>query len=351
MSPHPSVGASAPARAVDLPIEAEDFLVHLRAEKGRSPLTIAAYRRDLRRYVAFLGDREVSAARPRDVEGFGASLAHEGLAASSATRTLVAVRSLHRWLAAEGLVATDPSQTVEIPRLPRPLPKALSEAEVTAMLDAAALHVATTGAAWAATSASSPKRRTIGRTHAFALRDRALLETLYGTGARVSEVCGVGFGAVDLDGKLLRLLGKRSKERMVPLGGLAVGAIAEWLDGGRPLLAPERWRSRDDADAVFLGARGSRITRQGVWTVIRKWAQAGGVRTEVSPHVLRHSCATHLLDRGADVRTVQELLGHASISTTQIYTRVATERLWEAYRQAHPRSGAVQSVGLGSVES
>jgi integrase/recombinase XerD len=176
------------------------------------------------------------------------------------------------------------------------------------------------------------------RSRALALRDRALVEVLYGTGARVSEVCGIAFGDVDLDAALLRVLGKRSKERIVPLGRPAVRALAEWFDDGRPVLVPSQWRSRDDADAVFLGARGTRITRQGVWLVIRRWARAAGVTGEVSPHVLRHSCATHLLDRGADIRTVQELLGHSSISTTQIYTRVATERLWQAYRDAHPRS-------------
>src|SRR5690606_28940979 len=168
--------------------------------------------------------------------------------------------------------------------------------------------------------------------HALALRDLALLEVLYGTGARVSEVCGLGFGAVDLDGALLRVLGKRSKERIVPMGRPAIRAVAQWLDAGRPVVVPERWRSRDDADAVFLGSRGSRLTRQGAWLVLQRWARAAGLAGDVSPHVLRHSCATHLLDHGADVRTVQELLGHASISTTQIYTRVATERLWQAYR-------------------
>jgi site-specific recombinase XerD len=163
---------------------------------------------------------------------------------------------------------------------------------------------------------------------------------LYGTGARISEVCGLGFGDVDLDGALVRLFGKRSKERIVPLARPAVRALAVWFDEGRPSLVPDRWRSRDDADAVFLGARGSRLTRQGAWLVLQKWARPVGLADQVSPHVLRHSCATHLLDRGADIRTVQELLGHASISTTQIYTRVATERLWQAYRDAHPRAGS-----------
>jgi integrase/recombinase XerD len=266
-----------------------------------------------------------------------ASLRSEGLAPSSVTRSLVSVRTLHRWLCAEGLQHSDPALLVERPRLPRPLPKALSELEVEAMFGAveAAVHLAPAGG-----STHSGKQRT----RALALRDRALLEVLYGTGARVTEVCGTSFGDLDLDAALLRVLGKRSKERIVPVGRPAVRALAEWFDDGRPLLAPSRWRSRDDSDAVFLGARGTRITRQGVWLVIRRWAREAGVTAEVSPHVLRHSCATHLLDRGADIRTVQELLGHSSLSTTQIYTRVATERLWQAYRDAHPRSAVPGSA-------
>jgi len=312
---------------LELPVEAEDFLVHLRAEKGRSPLTISAYRRDLLRYVGFLASRgtTVGEASGADVEAFGASLRQAGLAASSVTRSLVAVRTMHRWLAAEGLADDDPARTVETPRLPRALPKALSEEQVLAILDT--------------TDASIPAED--GRDRALGLRDRALLEVLYATGARVSEVCGVRFGDLDLDAALLRVLGKRSKERIVPLGRPAVRALVAWLDEGRPRLAPERWRTRDDADAVFLGSKGTRLTRQGLWLVIQRRARDAGLSTDlVSPHVFRHSCATHLLDHGADIRTVQELLGHASISTTQIYTRVATERLWQAYREAHPRSGA-----------
>lgn len=309
---------------VELPIEAEDFLLHLVVEKGRSPLTISAYRRDLRRWVEFLrrrGGRTLHDADDRDVEEFALALRAEGLAASSSTRTLVAVRNLHRWLAAEGLAASDPTLEMATPKLPRPLPKALTEDQVLAMLTAVEERVTADG-------------------DPIALRDLALLELLYGTGARVSEVCGLGFGDVDLDGALVRLFGKRSKERIVPLGRPAVRALAVWFDQGRPELAPAHWRSRDDADAVFLGARGSRLTRQGAWLVLQRWARAAGLGDQVSPHVLRHSCATHLLDRGADIRTVQELLGHASVSTTQIYTRVATERLWQAYRDAHPRAGA-----------
>ncbi len=313
------------ATAIELPVEAEDFLLYLVVEKGRSPLTISAYRRDLRRYTGFLAERGVrlAAAEAGDVGEFAISLRAAGLAPASTTRTLVAVRAMYRWLVAEELLETDPTSSMETPRLPRPLPKALAEEQVMALL----------GAIEDAVAADRVP---------LALRDLALLEVLYGTGARISEVCGLGFGDVDLDGALVRLFGKRSKERIVPLGRPAIRALAEWFDEGRPALVPATWRSRDDADAVFLGARGSRLTRQGAWLVLQRWARTVGLADQVSPHVLRHSCATHLLDHGADIRTVQELLGHASISTTQIYTRVATERLWQAYRDAHPRAGSTR---------
>ena len=306
----------------ELPLEAEDFLMYLVVEKGRSPLTISAYRRDLRRYCEFLRLRGATLrdATPDDVSDFTTSLRAEGLAPSSTTRTLVAVRNLHRWLAAEEVLPADPTVTMETPKLPRPLPKALSEDQVLALL-------------------GTVEARLEADRDPLALRDLALLEVLYGTGARISEVCGLRFGDVDLDGALVRLFGKRSKERIVPLGRPAIRSLAVWFDEGRPCLVPAEWRSRDDADAVFLGARGTRLTRQGAWLVLRRCATEAGLGDHVSPHVLRHSCATHLLDRGADIRTVQELLGHASVSTTQIYTRVATERLWQAYRDAHPRSG------------
>ena len=315
---------------VELPAEAEGFLMFLVVEKGRSPLTISAYRRDLRRWCGFLMARRatVATATSRDVEEFGTALRAEGLAASSVTRTLVAVRNLHRWLVAEQLHDVDPTMTLETPKLPRPLPKALTESQVLELLSTVEARIAV---------GPDP----------LALRDMALLELLYGTGARISEVCGLGFGDVDLDGALVRLFGKRSKERIVPIGRPAIRSLAVWFDEGRPALAPQHWRSRDDADAVLLGARGTRLTRQGAWLVLQRCARDAALSDQVSPHVLRHSCATHLLDNGADIRTVQELLGHASISTTQIYTRVATERLWQAYRAAHPRSVGAGPGGSG----
>ncbi len=170
-------------------------------------------------------------------------------------------------------------------------------------------------------------------------RDRAILEVLYGTGIRISEMVGLSLGDVDLDAALLRAFGKGSKERIVPLGRPARRALEAWLDpGGRGRVAPERFARRRDADAVFLNARGSRLTRQGAWLVVDRYARQIGLGSKLSPHVLRHSCATHMLDHGADIRAVQELLGHASISTTQVYTKVSTERLWRAYEAAHPRA-------------
>jgi integrase/recombinase XerD len=299
------------------PLEVEELLMWLSAERGRSPSTIAAYRRDLRRYAAWLAERgrTVATATEEDIVEHVAALRGAGLAPASVARGLVAVRSLHRFLLEEGTAASDPAAGVEQPRVPRGLPKALTEEEVGRLL--------------AAPTGDGPIAR----------RDRAMLEVLYGTGLRVSELVGLSLADLDLDAALLRAFGKGSKERIVPVGGHAVRALVAWLGpGGRPDVVPARWRRRGDAEAVFLGARGGRLTRQGAWDVLRRHGQAAGLTGRLSPHVLRHSCATHMLDHGADIRAVQELLGHASISTTQVYTLVSTERLWDVYRQAHPRA-------------
>jgi site-specific recombinase XerD len=167
---------------------------------------------------------------------------------------------------------------------------------------------------------------------------------LYGTGLRISELVGLRLADVDLESALLRAFGKGSKERVVPVGRHALAALGDWLGpGGRPGLAPERWARRSDADAVFLNRRGGRLTRQGAWLIVKRWGAAVGLEARLTPHVLRHSCATHMLDHGADLRAVQELLGHASVSTTQVYTRVSTERLFAAYRAAHPRAAVPTS--------
>jgi integrase/recombinase XerD len=300
---------------VALPLEAEEFLGWLVAERGRSTNTVAAYRRDLRAYAAWLGERSLEGVDAATIESYVGVLRSQGKAASTVARATVAIRSLHRFLAEEGLAGTDPGARVETPRVPRGLPKALSEDEVTALLGAVV--------------GDDPIAR----------RDRAILEVLYGAGLRISELVGLSLGDLDVDGGSLRAFGKGAKERIVPLVGMAREAMRDWLAAsGRGALEPERWARRGDAEAVFLNARGGRLSRQGAWGIVRRHGEAVGIGDKLSPHVLRHSCATHLLDHGADIRVVQELLGHASISTTQVYTMVSTERLRAAWAAAHPRA-------------
>lgn len=302
---------------LSLPLEIDEFLTWLSAEKGRSPNTISAYRRDLRAYVTWLASRGEALT---DVTGptLDAYVAHTralGRAPASVSRALVAVRSLHRFLAEEELVAADPGADIEVPRVPAGLPKALTEEEIGRLL-----QLVVGDGPWV-------------------LRDRAVLEVLYGTGARISELVGLSLADVDLGSALLRVFGKGAKERVIPLGRYAREALAAWLGpAGRGVAEPERWARRGDAEAVFLNQRGGRLSRQGAWGIVRKYGEAAGLRDRLSPHVLRHSCATHMLDHGADIRAVQELLGHASISTTQVYTLVSSERLAQVYESAHPRA-------------
>ena len=303
----------------DLPVEVEDFLTALRVERGRSPNTLKAYANDLRAYVGWLDERglTIGAVGPEDVTAYVGDLAAGERAPSTVKRMLVAVRGLHRFLAEEAPGVADPAAEVELPRAPKGLPKALSEAEVGALLDS------------------------VVGDDAVARRDRAILEVLYGTGVRVGELAGLSLADLDLDAGLVRFFGKGAKERIVPLGRHALVALVAWLGpGGRDELEPERWARRGDAEAVFLNRRGGRLSRQGAWAVVRAAGDRVGLGDRLTPHVLRHSCATHMLDHGADIRTVQELLGHASISTTQVYTMVSAERLRAVYRTAHPRAVA-----------
>jgi integrase/recombinase XerD len=300
-----------------LPLDVEAWLSWLATEKGRAASTLEAYRRDARRWYAWLRSRGLAldTVREADLEAYVAHLRHAGLAPATVARAVVVARSLHRFLAEEERIPSDAGADVEAPRVPAGLPKALSEPEVEALL------AAVTG------------------DEAVARRDRAILEVLYGTGLRISELVGLRLGDVDLESALLRAFGKGSKERVVPVGRHAVAALVAWLGpSGRPALAPERWRRRGDADAVFLNRRGGRLTRQGAWLVVKRWGAVAGLDGKLTPHVLRHSCATHMLDHGADIRAVQEMLGHASVSTTQVYTKVSTDRLFAAYRTAHPRA-------------
>jgi integrase/recombinase XerD len=300
----------------ELPIEAEDFLTWLSVEQGRSPNTVTAYRRDLRSYLSEVGDpADLGAIDSAAIRGHIQRMQSEGRAPSTVARAFVSIRSLHRFLVTEGYAERDPSAEVESPRTPKGLPKALREDEVESLLDAV--------------QGTGPIER----------RDRAILEVLYGTGIRISELTGLSIGDLDLESSLLRAFGKGSKERLVPLGRLAQQALVEWLQpAGRGMLVPDQWARRGDAEAVFLNQRGGRLSRQGAWGVVRKYGDQVGLGNRLSPHVLRHSCATHMIDHGADIRAVQEILGHASISTTQIYTLVSTERLWQVYRDAHPRA-------------
>ncbi len=304
--------------AFELPISATDLLVWLAAERGRSPNTIAAYRRDLTEYGHWLAGRGggMDRAGPEDVRDFITYLrADRDLAPASVKRAIVSVRSYHGFCVQEGYRDSDPSTDVEVPSVPSGLPKALTEPEVGRLLDAVV--------------GDDPVAR----------RDRAILEVLYGTGCRISELVGLSLQDVDMDAALVRLFGKGSKERVVPVGSFAMVALVNWIDtGGRRQLTPQRWARRGDAEAMFLNQRGGRLTRQGASGILARHARTVGLDGKVSPHVLRHSCATHMLDHGADIRAVQELLGHASISTTQVYTMVSTSRLWAVYDAAHPRA-------------
>jgi integrase/recombinase XerD len=295
------------------------YLDHLAVERGLAANTLGSYRRDLRRYLSHLAAREVRSlaqVTEADVTAFLLALRegdrdHPPLAAGSAARAVIAVRGLHRFAVREGMTPTDPSRDVRPPTLPRRLPKAIPVESVEALIEAAG-------------APGTP----------LATRDRALLELLYGSGARISEAVGLDVDDVDLTDGAARLLGKGAKERIVPLGSFARAAVEAYLVRSRPALVT---RGRG-TPALFLNARGGRLSRQSAWTVLVGAADRAGLTVDVSPHTLRHSFATHLLDGGADVRVVQELLGHASVTTTQAYTLVTVDRLREVYASAHPRA-------------
>jgi integrase/recombinase XerD len=306
----------------ELSREAEEFLSWLGVERGRAANTVSAYRRDLAAYEEFLRGRGLAVAGVTEpvVEDYVAFLRAAGRKPSSVARALVAVRALHRFCVDEGTATADPTGDVGAPRVPQGLPKALSEDEVERLLAAVVGDDA------------------VGR------RDRAILELLYGGGLRISELVGLSLPDLDLEAGTLRAFGKGSKERVVPVGRLAREALQAWLaPSGRGAMAPARWARRGDADAVFLNQRGGRLSRQGAWAIVRRYGDRVGLGDRLTPHVLRHSCATHMLDHGADIRVVQELLGHASIATTQVYTRVSADRLREVYDRAHPRARIRQS--------
>jgi integrase/recombinase XerD len=317
--PAPGVSERAPAAVPDqLDRVVRGYLDHLVVERGIADNTLRSYRRDLRRYSEYLAGRGIAELAEVTELVVGEFLAvlregsadHPPLATSSAARTLVAVRGLHRFAVRDGLLAIDAAREVHPPTPPRRLPKALPLDRVERLLEACGLD------------------------EPLSLRDRALLELLYSTGARISEAVGLDLDDVDLAERGARLSGKGGKQRLVPIGRPAVAALEAYRVRVRPGLAS---RGRG-TPALFLNARGGRLSRQSAWQALRTAAERAGVTEPVSPHTLRHSFATHLLEGGADVRVVQELLGHASVTTTQVYTLVTVDSLREVYTLAHPRA-------------
>jgi integrase/recombinase XerD len=308
-----------PATVGDLGRALRTYLDHLNVERGVAKNTLLSYRRDLTRYADFLsarGRQNLDEILRPDVTEFLAALRegdsdHAALGTSSAARTLIAVRGFHKFAVLDGFTHTDPAADVKPPRPPQRLPKALPLSDVEAILRVA-------GAAGTA----------------LARRDQALLEVLYGTGARISEAVGLDLDDIDLVTGTVRLRGKGSKERLVPLGSYAQDSMTSYLNSGRSDLVG----AGQGTPAMFVNSRGSRLSRQSAWTILTKTTQQAGISRKVSPHTLRHSFATHLLEGGADVRVVQELLGHASVTTTQIYTMVTVDNLREVFAFAHPRA-------------
>ena len=302
----------------------QGYLDHLAIERGVAANTLSSYRRDLRRYREHLSGRgigDLAAVTEADVSDFLVALRRGDpdngvvpLSAVSAARAVIAVRGLHRFAAAEGIATIDVAREVKPPTPSRRLPKSLTLDEVLALLEAAGGD----------SDADGP----------LTLRNRALLELLYSTGARISEAVGLDLDDVDTSARSVLLAGKGGKQRLIPIGRPAVAALDAYLVRGRPDLA----RRGRGTPAIFLNARGGRLSRQSAWQVLQDAAERAGITATVSPHVLRHSFATHLLDGGADVRVVQELLGHASVTTTQIYTMVTVNAMREVWAGAHPRA-------------
>jgi integrase/recombinase XerD len=287
------------------------FLYYLRAEKGLAMNTMLAYRRDLVKFVEFLQARKVlpTAATRSDVVDFLSSLYTRGLDSRTVGRHLVTIRNFYRFCATDGLIAQDPAANIESPKIYQGLPHFLSVAEVEQLL-------------------AQPDPSTL-----LGLRDKAMIELLYSTGLRVSELCGLRVSDIQMNSGSLRCIGKGNKERIVPVGRKALEIVGAYLRDSRPKLLRE-----GVSPHLFLGQRGRKINRVQFWELLRDYGRKAGLRESLTPHMLRHSFATHLLDRGADLRAVQLMLGHADISTTQIYTHVVEERLKQVYKAHHPRA-------------
>ena len=298
----------------------EQFLVHIGIERGLAKATVSAYESDLNKYVAWLQTHGI--AKPddiakQDVEDYIAALDADGESARSKARRLASIHEFHRFALAQHAVSADVAASVKAPKGASVLPDVLSVDEVSRLLDAAAVG---------------------GSTDPVVLRDKALLEFMYATGCRVSEAVGTNLDDIDLEEKVVRLMGKGSKQRLVPLGSYARNSVVVYLNAGRGELERRSTAKVPERRALFLNKRGKRISRQSVWEIVKTAGERAGIIKPLHPHTLRHSFATHLIQGGADVRTVQELLGHASVTTTQIYTHVSPEALIETYLTAHPRA-------------
>ena len=308
----------------------EEFLDHLHVERGVSPATIRAYRGDLDDFSAARGTARDWASGPDAATRYLAARSRRGrpndpgLAPSSLRRRAAAIRGFYRFAFGEGLIPVDVAAHLDLPRMSRLLPETLTVAEVERLLDAA-------GPEDGAPDAD-------GRIEPGPFRERALLELLYAAGLRISEALGLDREDLSLDGGFVRVIGKGDKERLVPVGDLALGVLATWIDGPRRALLALGHVQPVRGGPLFLGDRGRRWARQQAWAAVKRAADTAGLSDRVSPHTLRHSFATHLLEGGADLRIVQELLGHASISTTQLYTHLTGERIREVYARAHPRA-------------
>jgi integrase/recombinase XerD len=300
----------------------DDYLRHLSIERGLSKNTIAAYRRDLSSYLGYLekqGIQDAASITENQITGYLATISESGiLSANSVARMLAGVRGLHRFWLFESITEGDPSSMVKPPKLPKRLPKAITISEIEKLIEA---------------SGPDPKKLEDGEPDLARVRDRAILELLYATGARISELTALNLDDL-VDPTMVRLFGKGSKERIVPVGSYAQSALEVYLVRARPVLV----KKGKGTPALFLNQRGGRLSRQSAWQIISDAADAAKIQSEVSPHTLRHSFATHLLEGGADVRVVQELLGHSSVATTQIYTLVTVDALREVYATSHPRA-------------
>ena len=304
----------------------EQFLTHIGVERGLAQSTVDAYASDLRRYLDWLearGVRGPAAVTRQDVEDYVADLDGAGESGRSKARRLASIHAFHRFALAQQAVASDVAATVKAPKGAGTLPDVLTVDEVARLLEAVP-QPGGTGVA--------------GVEDAVLVRDRALLELMYATGARVSEIVGADIDDMDFDEHVIRVTGKGSKQRLVPVGGYACQALRRYLDEARPVLERRKRSGSAERRALFLNKRGCRLSRQSVWEVVKAAGERAHIAKPLHPHTLRHSFATHLIQGGADVRTVQELLGHASVTTTQIYTHVSPESLIEAYLTAHPRA-------------